>query len=79
MRGKEKIAIEVKAAVRIREEHFLGLRAIAGLKGLSRRILVFAGEHRAKTNDGIEMVPFMAFVKMLSSLREANRCKMLAS
>ena len=68
MRGKEEIAIEVKAAPCIREEHFLRLRAIAGLKGLSRRLLVFVGEHRAKTNDGIEVVPFMAFVKILSSL-----------
>ena len=56
-RGTEKIAIEVKSSLRIREEHFRGLRAIEGLKGLKKRILVYPGTRRQKTSDGIEIIP----------------------
>ena len=54
-RGAEHVAIEVKSAPRVREEHMKGLRAIEPLKGLARRVLVHAGTERARTRDGIDV------------------------
>jgi len=65
--GKEKKAIEVKAATRLREDHLRGLRAIDGLAGLERRILVYLGEAVLKTEDGIEVWPFETFAERLAS------------
>jgi hypothetical protein len=44
-----------------------GLRAIADLPGLKRRILVFLGAERQKTPDGIDVLPFSAFAEELAS------------
>lgn len=67
-RGKERIAIEVKATDRVRDEHFSGLRAIDGLKGLSRRILVHLGDRSMKTADKIEAMPFSKFAAELEKI-----------
>ena len=63
--GKDKIAIEAKATDAIRPEYLKGLRAIAGLKGIKRRLLVYCGQSRRTTQDGIEMLPFLDFVDLL--------------
>jgi predicted AAA+ superfamily ATPase len=55
--GKRKTALEVKASTKLREEHFRGLRAIQGLPGLDRRILVYLGGTSQRTGDGIEVWP----------------------
>ncbi len=67
--GKEKKAVEVKAAPRLREDHLRGLRAIDGLAGLKRRVLVYLGNSVLKTEDGIEVWPFETFADKLAAGR----------
>ena len=61
-RGKEFIAIEVKATKKIKSEHLKGLEAIKELKGVKRRILVYLGTH-SLTKNQIEIMPFSKFSK----------------
>lgn len=65
--GREMQAVEVKATNRLREDHFRGLRAIGGLPGLKRRVLVFLGESPQRTEDGIEIWPFRTFADNLAA------------
>ncbi len=65
IQGKDKIAIEAKSTDVIRPEYFKGLRAIADLKGIRRRMLVYCGQRRRTTQDGIEVLPFFDFVDVL--------------
>ena len=65
-RGNEYLAIEVKTTKNIASVHYNGLRAIAQLKGLNRRILVYTGKRRLKTSDGIEIYPVEAFLEALT-------------
>ena len=67
VRGETKIALEVKASVKLREEHFRGLRAIHGLPGLKRRLLVYLGGASQKTGDGIEVWPVDKLWKTLAA------------
>jgi predicted AAA+ superfamily ATPase len=64
-RGKEKIAIEVKATSRLRPEHFVGLKAIAELPQLKRRILIYLGREKLLKEGGIEVLPFGEFIEEL--------------
>ena len=57
LRGAESLAIEVKAARRFHTGQLKGLRAIAELPGLARRVLVYAGERSFRSEDGIEVWP----------------------
>jgi predicted AAA+ superfamily ATPase len=68
-RGSEYWAIEVKATERLRDEHFKGLRAIADLKGLSRRVLVYLGDTVLQTDDGIEV---WTVARLLAELEGSN-------
>ena len=45
-RGREYLAIEVKANARYSTPELAGLRAIADLPGIVRRVLVYLGERR---------------------------------
>lgn len=65
IQGKDKIAIEAKSTDTIRPEYLKGLRAIAGLKGIRRKILVYCGHSRRMMQDGIEVLPFSDFVEVL--------------
>lgn len=65
-KGKEFLAIEVKAVRTLRPEHFSGLKAISDLKGLKRRILVYLGPEDRLVGDGIEVLTFPSFVRELS-------------
>ena len=57
-RGRDWIAIEAKSTTRAdAADRLRGLRAIDGLKGLRRRILVYRGTRRMTTADGIEIWP----------------------
>lgn len=67
-RGKERIAIEVKATTRPRPEHFKGLKAIAALPGVRRRILVHPGDSD-RLVDGMEILGFRSFVAELAARR----------
>jgi uncharacterized protein len=61
-RGREFVAIEVKAGTSFTAAATRGLRAIAGLKGLVRRILVYGGDRRLESEDGIVVLPVTDFV-----------------
>ena len=54
-RDREHLAIEVKAAERYNTAMLRGLRAIADLPGLVRRILTYRGRHSFRTEDGIDV------------------------
>jgi predicted AAA+ superfamily ATPase len=56
-RGREHVALEIKAQARFSGPQLSGLRAIAELPRLVRRVLVYLGDRRLKTNDGIEVWP----------------------
>jgi uncharacterized protein len=62
-RGDELLAIEVKATASWSDRLLRGLRAVAGLKGLRRRVLVHLGEVRTRSEDGIDAQPFAEFVR----------------
>ncbi|MCX6872304.1 MAG: DUF4143 domain-containing protein [Verrucomicrobia bacterium] len=64
-RGKEFTAVEVKAKESLSSHDFKGLKAIADLKGLGRRVVVFLGERPFRTEDGIEALPIRSFLDEL--------------
>ena len=64
-RGKEFTAIEVKAKESLVSRDFNGLKAIAELKGIRRRLVVFLGERPFRTEDGIEALPIRDFLQEL--------------
>ena len=68
-RGNDYIAIEVKDIKRIRGVHFGGLKAIGELEGLARRILVYSGERKLVTEDGVEVYPAGDFLEIIESDR----------
>jgi uncharacterized protein len=65
-RRKERAAIEVKATRTVRPADLRGLRAIADLPGLRRRVLVYLGRERLVMPDGIEAWPFADFARALA-------------
>ncbi len=64
-RQGEFVAVEVKAGRTFAETWCKGLRAVAGLKGLRRRLVVYPGGPSMQTADGIEVVPFARFCALL--------------
>ena len=64
-RGKRFVAIEAKAGTRFRPEDAKGLDAIAELKALSRRLLVYAQCPRLTTASGVEVLGFDALIETL--------------
>ena len=73
-RSKESLAIEVKSSGRPGSGACLGLLAIGALKNVTRRTLVYAGQIRDRTTDGIELWPFDYFLAALAEkkLRPSN-------
>ena len=69
-RDREHLALEVKANERYSTAMLKGLRAVADLPGLTRRILVYRGPRSFRTEDGIDVWP-------LDSLHEALRADQL--
>jgi predicted AAA+ superfamily ATPase len=65
-RGKRHLAIEVKSSRRIPDDGLRGLRAITGLAGLERRILVLDSKDPMRTADGIDVLPFGDFFDSLA-------------
>jgi len=61
-RGREHLALEIKAQSRFSHSLLSGLRAIADLPRVARRVLVYLGERRLQTEDGIEVWPLRAFL-----------------
>lgn len=68
-KNNEKIAIEVKAKTSVSQIDYVGLKAIADLPQLTRRILVYMGSTSRQTSDGIEIMPFKEFAKELETRR----------
>jgi predicted AAA+ superfamily ATPase len=56
-RGRDFVAIEVKSQSRFSQSLLSGLRAIADLPKLVRRVLVYGGTRRLRTPDDIEVWP----------------------
>ena len=55
-------AIEVKTSKRFKKEDLKGLKAIAELKDVKKRILVYLGSHKMNI-EGIDILPFSHFCK----------------
>lgn len=68
-RDTEHCALEVKAATRVQSQHLAGLRAIAPLPGLRRRVLVHQGQRPGRTEDGIELWPIATLLDALQTDR----------
>ena len=66
-RGREHLAIEVKAQSRYSTPQLAGLRAIADLPRLSRRILVYLGRERLRTEDGIDVWPIETWLAAVAT------------
>ena len=66
-RDAECLAIEAKAAKRYHTALLKGLRAIAGLPNLARRILVHDGARAFRTEDGIDVWPVKRFLEALQT------------
>jgi predicted AAA+ superfamily ATPase len=66
-RGREYLAIEVKHSRKYQPEQLKGLRAASNLPGLKKRILVYIGERRMKTEDGIDVWPLPYFLEKIES------------
>lgn len=64
-RGKRYLAIEVKSSSRIPDDGLRGLRAIMGLAGLVRRVLVLDSKDPIRTADGIDVLPLGNFFDSL--------------
>ena len=68
-RGREFLALEVKAQSRFSTPQLSGLRAIADLPRLVRRVLVYLGDRRLKTEDGIEVWPLDTLIAAIAQHR----------
>lgn len=66
-RGDEFAAIEVKAGRAFAENWCKGLRALDGLKGLRRRLVVYPEGPQLQTADGIDVLPFDRFSARLAA------------
>ena len=67
-RGKDYVAVEVKSTKALHDTELRGLRAIAELPRVRRRVVVFLGERRQTTPDGIELVPVADFLRMVQAV-----------
>lgn len=68
-RGREYLAIEVKARPRVAAPEMTGLRAIATLPGIVRRVIVYLGSRRLRTDDGIDIWPVSTWLEALAEDR----------
>jgi len=66
-KGKELVAVEVKSGNTYTESWCQGLRVVAQLKGLRRRIIVYPRGPVLQTKDGIEVMPLHQFAGLLAA------------
>ncbi len=69
MRNREFVAVEVKSGRTYSDKWCKGLRAIAELTGLQRRVVVYPHGPVLRTEDGIEVMPFDYFTNLLAENR----------
>lgn len=65
-RGRDQLALEVKAGTRFSRDQLAGLRAIADLPRLARRVLVYRGDRSLRTEEGIDVWPVSRLVSALA-------------
>ena len=68
-RGREYLALEVKARPRVSGRELAGLRAVSDLEGLVRRVLGYLGPRKLRTDDGIDIWPVADW---LDALEDGN-------
>jgi predicted AAA+ superfamily ATPase len=68
-RGREYLALEIKGQSRFASAQLAGLRAIADLPHVARRVLVYLGDRRLRTEDGIEVWPLEALLDAVAAGR----------
>lgn len=68
-RGKELLAIEVKTSTRFSTGLLAGLKAIGELPRVARRVLVYLGDRRLRTEEGIEVWPLETFLQAVARQR----------
>lgn len=68
-RGREYLALEVKAQSRFSSPQLSGLRAIADLPRVARRVVVYLGDRRLRTDDGIDVWPLDFLLEKLAEGR----------
>jgi predicted AAA+ superfamily ATPase len=66
-RGAELCAVEVKSTRRPHRQDMAGLRAIAKLPRLQRRVLLHRGDRPTRTEDGIDAWPVATFLEALET------------
>ncbi|MDE3001269.1 MAG: ATP-binding protein [Gemmatimonadota bacterium] len=66
-RAGEFVAVEVKSGGTFAESWCKGLRALAALPGLCRRLVVYPEGPELRTADGIEILPFSRFSNLLAA------------
>lgn len=66
--GAMAVAIEAKASARVTADHLKGLRHLHEDHPRARRILVCLEPKRRRTDDGIDILPFGAFVESLDEI-----------
>ena len=66
-RGEAFVAIEVKSGGTFTRTWCTGLRAVADLDGLRRRIIVYPDGPELRTEDDIEILPFLSFSNLLAN------------
>jgi predicted AAA+ superfamily ATPase len=65
-RGRDFLAVEVKAQPRFSTPQLAGLRAIGELPRLTRRVLVYLGDRHLRTEDGIHVWPLEHFAAVVA-------------
>ena len=66
VRGTDLIAVEAKSGNTFADTWCKGLRAVAQLKGLYRRIIVYPRGPVLRTEDGIDVFSFQHFSDLLA-------------
>ena len=69
LRDGDSVAIEAKVSPRIHDRDLAGLRAVAPLPGLRRRILTYTGSRRMRSPDGIDIWPLPDLLEAVQSDR----------
>ena len=68
-RGRELLAVEVKAARTFSRSQLAGLKAVGGLPGVVRRLLVYGGVDQLEMAVGVEVWPVRHFCEALAGDR----------
>ena len=68
-RGREYLALEIKAQPRFSHTQLSGLQAIGDLPRIVRRVLVYLGDRRLRTHEGIDVWPLRALLDAVAGDR----------